>query len=103
MFKQSRKKIIISIMGSVILLFAMTLFVIFFVSYRNMRARNIDMMSRHTWKENEWKERLEKEREEEENRIFIEKCKERKGKEEEEIIRLKEKEKINKSKNKNTR
>ena len=49
------------------------------------------------------KERLEKEREEEENRIFIEKCKERKRKEEEEIIRLKEKEKINKSKNKNTR
>ena len=38
MFKQSRKKIIVSIMGSVILLFAMTLFVIFYVSYRNMRA-----------------------------------------------------------------
>ena len=47
MFKQSRKKIIISIMGSVILLFAMTLFVIFFVSYRNMKARDLDMMSQH--------------------------------------------------------
>ena len=59
MFRQSRKKIIISIMGSVILLFAMTLFVIFFVSYRNMRARNIDMMSRHTWR----KARFDKETE----------------------------------------
>ena len=61
MFKQSRKKIIISIMGSVILLFAMTLFVIFFVSYRNMRARNIDMMSRHSWRPADAEERLDKE------------------------------------------
>ena len=61
MFKQSRKKIIISIMGSVILLFAMTLFVIFFVSYRNMRARNIDMMSRHTWRMPDAEERPDKE------------------------------------------
>ncbi|MBQ6294050.1 MAG: HAMP domain-containing histidine kinase [Lachnospiraceae bacterium] len=61
MFKQSRKKIIVSIMGSVILLFAMTLFVIFFVSYRNMRARNIDMMSRHTWRKSDAEERPDKE------------------------------------------
>ena len=61
MFKQSRKKIIVSIMGSVILLFAMTLFVIFFVSYRNMRARNIDMMSRHTWRMPDAEERPDKE------------------------------------------
>lgn len=61
MFKQSRKKIIVSIMGSVILLFAMTLFVIFYVSYRNMRARNIDMMSRHTWRMPDAEERPDKE------------------------------------------
>ena len=61
MFKQSRKKIIVSIMGSVILLFAMTLFVIFYVSYRNMRARNIDMMSRHTWRAPDAEERPDKE------------------------------------------
>ena len=61
MFRKSRKKIIISIMGSVILLFAMTLFVIFFVSYRNMRAKNIDMMSRHTWRSTEAEDRPDKE------------------------------------------
>lgn len=44
MFKQSRKKIIISIMGSLIVLLAVTLFVILFASYREIQERNSAML-----------------------------------------------------------
>ena len=47
MFKQSRKKIIVSIMGSLILLFAITLTVILFASFREVRQKNLDMLERY--------------------------------------------------------
>lgn len=47
MFSQSRRKIILSIMGSLILLFAITLSVILFASYREIRQENMDMLQRH--------------------------------------------------------
>ncbi len=47
MFKQSRKKIILSIMGSLILLFAATLTVIMLASYREVRRNNSEMLERH--------------------------------------------------------
>lgn len=46
MFKKSRKKIILSIMGSLILLFAVTLTVILLASFREVRQRNTDMLER---------------------------------------------------------
>lgn len=47
MFKSSRKKIILAIMGSLILLFAITLSVILFASYREIRQENMAMLKRH--------------------------------------------------------
>ena len=47
MFKQSRTKIIISIMGSLILLFAITLSVILFANYREVRQDNDEMLNRY--------------------------------------------------------
>ncbi len=47
MFDRSRNKIIVSIMGSVILLLAITLAVIMFASYREIRQQNIEMLERY--------------------------------------------------------
>lgn len=47
MFRRSRKKIILSIMGSLILLFAITLSVIMLASYREMRQQNTEMLERY--------------------------------------------------------
>lgn len=47
MFKRSRRKIVLSIMGSLILLFAVTLSVILLASYREVRQENMDMLERH--------------------------------------------------------
>ena len=47
MFNRSRRKIILSIMGSLILLFAITMSVILFASYREVRQENMDMLERH--------------------------------------------------------
>ncbi len=47
MFSRSRRKIILAIMGSLILLFAVTLSVILFASYREIRKDNMDMLARH--------------------------------------------------------
>ncbi len=47
MFKQSRKKIILAIMGSLVLLFAITLSVIMLASYREIRQENMEMLKRH--------------------------------------------------------
>ena len=46
MFKRSRKKIILSIMGSLMLLFVITLSVIMLASYREIRQNNSDMLER---------------------------------------------------------
>ena len=47
MFNRSRKKIILSIMVSLILLFAITLSVIMFASYREIRQQNTEMLERY--------------------------------------------------------
>ena len=47
MFKRSRKKIILAIMGSLILLFAATLSVILFASFREVRQENMEMLKEH--------------------------------------------------------
>ncbi len=47
MFRRSRKKIILAIMGSLILLFAITLSVILLASYREVRQKNMDMLKRY--------------------------------------------------------
>lgn len=47
MYKRSRKKIILAIMGSLILLFAITLSVIMLASYREIRQENMAMLKRH--------------------------------------------------------
>ena len=47
MFKRSRKKIILAIMGSLILLFAVTLSVILLASYRKIRQENMAMLRRY--------------------------------------------------------
>lgn len=47
MFNRSRKKIILSIMVSLILLFAITLSVIMFASYREIRQQNLEMLERY--------------------------------------------------------
>ena len=47
MFKRSRRKIILAIMGSLILLFAITLSVITLASYREIRQENMAMLKRH--------------------------------------------------------
>ena len=47
MFNRSRRKIILSIMGSLILLFAITLSVIMFASYREIRQNNAEMLDRY--------------------------------------------------------
>ena len=47
MFKRSRKKIILAVMGSLILLFAVTLSVILLASYREIRQENMAMLKRH--------------------------------------------------------
>lgn len=47
MFSRSRKKIILSIMGSLILLFAVSLSVIMFASYREIRQKNSEMLERY--------------------------------------------------------
>ena len=47
MFKRSRKKIILAIMGSLVLLFAITLSVIMLASYREIRQENMAMLKRH--------------------------------------------------------
>ncbi len=46
MFNRSRNKIILSIMISLILLFAVTLFVIMFASWQEIRQKNRDMLER---------------------------------------------------------
>ncbi len=48
MFNRSRKKIILAIMGSLILLFAVTLSVILLASYSEIRSKNLDMLKRYT-------------------------------------------------------
>ncbi len=47
MFNRSRRKIILSIMGSLILLFAVTLSVIMLASYGEIRQNNAEMLERH--------------------------------------------------------
>ena len=47
MFRKSRKKIILAIMGSLILLFVITLSVILLASYREIRQENMAMLKRH--------------------------------------------------------
>lgn len=47
MFHQSRKKIILSIMGSLILLFAVTMAVIVLASFREVRHKNLEMLERY--------------------------------------------------------
>ncbi len=47
MFHQSRKKIILSIMGSLILLFAVTMAVIVLASFRDVRHKNLEMLERY--------------------------------------------------------
>ncbi len=47
MFNRSRKKIILSIMGSLILLFAVTLAVILAASFRDVRQKNQHMLERY--------------------------------------------------------
>ena len=47
MFSKSRKKIILSIMGSIIILFAVTLSVILLTSFREIRQKNLDMLERY--------------------------------------------------------
>ncbi len=47
MFKRSRRKIILAIMGSLILLFTVTLSVILLASYREIRQENMAMLKRH--------------------------------------------------------
>ena len=47
MFKKTRRKIILSIMGALILLFGATLSVIMAASYREIRQKNTDMLERY--------------------------------------------------------
>lgn len=47
MFNRSRRKIILSIMGSLILLFVVTLSVILLASYREIQQKNADMLERY--------------------------------------------------------
>ena len=47
MFRKTRRKIILSIMGSLILLFVITLSVIMFASWREIRRSNTDMLERY--------------------------------------------------------
>ncbi len=47
MFSKSRRKIILAIMGSLVLLFALTLSVILLASYREVRQQNMEMLERH--------------------------------------------------------
>lgn len=47
MFKRSRRKIILAIMGSLVLLFAVTLSVILIASYHEVRQRNADMLAHY--------------------------------------------------------
>ncbi len=47
MFHRSRRKIVLSIMGSLILLFAVALSVILLASYREIRQRNGEMLERY--------------------------------------------------------
>lgn len=47
MFRRSRRKIILSIMGSLILLFAMTLAVILLASFGEIRHKNVEMLERY--------------------------------------------------------
>ena len=48
MFNRSRKKIILSIMGSLVLLFSVTLSVIMLASYREIRQKNAEMLLRYS-------------------------------------------------------
>lgn len=47
MFRRSRKKIILSIIGSLILLFAVTLSVILLASFGEIRHKNVEMLERY--------------------------------------------------------
>ncbi len=47
MFKKSRRKIILSIMGSLILLFAITSAVVWLASYHEIKQKNLDMLERY--------------------------------------------------------
>ena len=47
MFRRSRRKIILSIMGSLILLFAVTLSVILLASFGEIRHKNVEMLERY--------------------------------------------------------
>ena len=51
MFKRSRNKIILAIMGSLVLLFAITLSVILLASYREIRQDNMEMLKRYVRQE----------------------------------------------------
>ena len=47
MFKRSRRKIVLAVTGSLLLLFAVTLSVILLASYREVRQRNMDLLERY--------------------------------------------------------
>ena len=47
MFRRSRRKIILAILGSLVLLFGVTLSVILMASYREVRRENMEMLRRH--------------------------------------------------------
>lgn len=47
MFSRSRKKIVLAIMGSLLLLFVVTLSVIMLASYQEIRRENMEMLERH--------------------------------------------------------
>ena len=47
MFRRSRRKIILSIVGSLILLFAVTLSVILLASFGEIRHKNLEMLERY--------------------------------------------------------
>ena len=47
MFNQSRRKIILSIMGLLVLLFVVTMAVIVFASFREIRHKNLEMLERY--------------------------------------------------------
>ena len=46
MFKKSRKKILLSIMGALVLLFVLTLLVLLLASDQEMRQKNAELLER---------------------------------------------------------
>ena len=47
MFNQSRRKIILLIMGLLVLLFVVTMAIIVFASFREIRHKNLEMLERY--------------------------------------------------------